>query len=233
MSARVGIKVALLVCCVPLIAVLVVWYLTTLPPTWYEPLPGDDPRVMQAGEQAEMQIVEAFQLIREPGQLWRLRIDEAVLNAWIASRLPEWMEGQFDARFPESLRQPQLHFVSGEIQLATWYGPGPSPSCVFAGFEPEVRDGTLFLRVSRVGLGRVSIPGNPMARVVGYLRSLIPESQIDQEMADQAIATMKGLQGFSSVVPLFDGRTVRIKEVQVNDGNLLLTAETHLAESGD
>lgn len=233
MSARVGIHIALMVCCVPLIAVLVIWYMTTLPPSWYTPLDGDDPVVMSVGEQTEMRLVEAFQLIREPNQLWRVRMDEGAVNAWIASRLPEWMEGQFEAQLPKRLRQPQVNFVPGEIEVATWYGEGDSVSCVVAGFEPEVRDGVLFLRVSSVGLGRVSIPGDPMARVVEYLRTLIPESQIDQEMADQAVATMKGQQGFSSVVPLFDGREVTIKEVTVEEGRLVLTAETHLDQSSD
>ena len=233
MSVRVGINIVLLACSIPLVAVGVIWYLTTLPPSWYQPLAGDDPVVKRAGELGEMQLVEAFQLIREPNELWRIRIDEAVVNAWIAARLPDWMEGQFEARFPESVNQPQLNFVPDEIQLATWFGNTDSPSCVVAGFEPEVRDGELFLRVSSVGLGRISIPGDPMARVIQYLRSAIPEAELDQEMADQAIATMQGQQGFSSMVPLFDGRHVLIRDVVVEDGSLLLTAETQISEVSD
>ena len=96
-----------------------------------------------------------------------------------------------------------------------------------------MRDGELFLRVSSVGLGRISIPGDPMARVIKYLRSAIPEAELDQEMADQAIATMQGQQGFSSIVPLFDGRHVLIRDVVVEDGSLLLTAETQIGELSD
>jgi len=86
LAARLGCAIVLVAC--GAIAALAV--LALIPPAARPALPGD---ALARGEALEQALVAAVTKVRDPaGETWAIAIDPADVNAWLATRLPKWIE---------------------------------------------------------------------------------------------------------------------------------------------
>ncbi|MDP7189803.1 MAG: hypothetical protein QGI74_08055, partial [Phycisphaerales bacterium] len=93
------------------------WWLAGLTPRWYQPTTATDAATSELGETAEYRLVEEFQRIRPPEEIWRLRIREDAINAWLTARLKQWLAGR-GVDWPADTTSPQIHITPTGIEVA-------------------------------------------------------------------------------------------------------------------
>jgi hypothetical protein len=102
---------------------------------------------------------------------------------------------------------------------------------VVVSVAPQLADGVLHARLSRVALGGMTLPGEPLTNLLRIASPLIPRSISTQEIT----SALQQLDGTSPIEPVFklsDGRRVRMLQLRIDDGLLEFTAET-LPEPGE
>ena len=204
-----------------LLAILVLaaigWWLAGLAPHWYQPVEQDNTAALALGETAEYRLVEEFQRIRPTDEVWRLRIPEAAINAWLATRLQQWLSGR-GSDWPAELGSPQVRITPAGITI------GMSADAIggrvgLLTLSPIIADGQLRLRPVG-GVGQLPI-GIPTSLVLPHLA--------DKFDVDNSIAFIHTLlQGKStpSTLDLVDHRTVRLHSVTLEPANCVIQAST-------
>jgi hypothetical protein len=193
------------------------WWLAGLTPGWYQPVQPDNAAALALGETAEYRLVEEFQRIRPTDDVWRLRIPEAAINAWLATRLRQWLAGRGGV-WPQELGSPQVRITPAGITV------GVSADAIggrvgLLTLSPSIADGQLQLRPVG-GVGRLPI-GIPTRLVLPHIA--------DEIDADNSIAFIHTLlQGKStpSTIPLVDHRAVRLHSVTLEPANCVIEAST-------
>jgi hypothetical protein len=193
------------------------WWLAGLTPGWYQPVQPDNAAALALGETAEYRLVEEFQRIRPTDDVWRLRIPEAAINAWLATRLRQWLAGRGGV-WPQELGSPQVRITPAGITV------GVSADAIggrvgLLTLSPSIADGQLQLRPVG-GVGRLPI-GIPTSLVLPHIA--------DEIDADNSIAFIHTLlQGKStpSTIPLVDHRAVRLHSVTLEPANCVIEAST-------
>ena len=193
------------------------WWLAGLTPGWYQPVQPDNAAALALGETAEYRLVEEFQRIRPTDDVWRLRIPEAAINAWLATRLRQWLAGRGGV-WPQELGSPQVRITPAGITV------GVSADAIggrvgLLTLSPSIADGQLQLRPVG-GVGRLPI-GIPTSLVLPHIA--------DEIDADNSIAFIHTLlQGKStpSTIPLVDHRTVHLHSVTLEPANCVIQAST-------
>lgn len=217
-----------------LLAVLVVvlvgiawtWRQARVAPAWYAPPDPADGAVQEFAEKAEYRIVEELHTIREEDEPWDLIVPEAHLNAWFAARLPEWIEHERDVQWPEALGTPQLHMTDGAVDLALPVRVGSANRVITARVRPRVEAGRIALDVQDVGLGRMTIPGEPAAAVADLLERYASGTALDDEQARWLLALVRGEERLEGRIELSDGRVVEVLGVAVQEGVMRLRSRT-------
>jgi hypothetical protein len=193
------------------------WWLAGLTPGWYQPVQPDNAAALALGETAEYRLVEEFQRIRPTDDVWRLRIPEAAINAWLATRLRQWLAGRGGV-WPQELGSPQVRITPAGITV------GVSADAIggrvgLLTLSPSIADGQLQLRPVG-GVGRLPI-GIPTRLVLPHIAD-----EIDANNSIAFIHTL--LQGKStpSTIPLVDHRAVRLHSVTLEPANCVIEAST-------
>ncbi len=206
-----------------LVLTIIAWWLAGLTPHWYAPPALNDEAAQVLGETAEYRLVEEFQKIRPTGEVWRLRIPTNAINAWLATRLPAWLEGRGQT-WPNDLGTPQIHIHAGRITLA-------APAAALGDrtgrlvVQPRVEDDLLQCAVS-AGLGRW-----PIAVPARLLTQHLPTAVT----GDGALASLTSLASGNPIaarIPLVDGRSVDIRDIRIEPGAVVVTAITRPGEGG-
>lgn len=191
--------------------------LASLDPWWYAPVPSDDPAATRLGETAEYRLVEELQKIRPDQALWRLRISDDALNAWLATRLRTWLAGR-GVQWPEDIGTPQAHITTGGITM----GVATSALGDRVGtmtFTPHVHDKLVRFSAS-AGLGRLPVP-IPLR----FVSPVIPEA-LGSSDETEVLRTLVQGDPVVAEVPLIDDRTVTIHDITLEDGAVVLHAST-------
>lgn len=196
------------------------WWLAGLTPAWYRPPDPNNAATAQLGEAAEYRLVEEFQKIRPEDEVWRLRIPEDAINAWLATRLPRWLAGQ-DVQWPAHLGPPQVHITPAGIEVAIASDDfGGRIGRFRAG--PAITGDRLTLESPTLGFGRLPLP--------------LPASWIQQDLQDALAGTddlgflVALLQGdaIDAAIPLVDHRHIRLHLITLEPGACVLKATTVL-----
>ncbi len=140
--------------CLLLLLIITAWIMAGWSPGWFDPLAEDDGPGGQLGEQVEFRLAEELQKIRPPGNVWRLRITDDAINAWLSTRMRPWMSHQPDVTWPESLSRPQVRFrpngIDVGIRVEDLYG---EDRLVILTFHPSIDDSRIRLQPQGVSLG--------------------------------------------------------------------------------
>ncbi len=216
------------------------------------PPKAGDPVVSQRAEQTEYDVLVETQQVRDPGQTWTLTLTDAKINAWLALRLPAWIENNANMRWPKEIGTPQVLIEPDGLSIAVPVTAKGVTRTVVAKVRPEIEkqvtgdasggreadtglasapavtekvDEALSMPLVSVSLGKVWIPGEPLRRVIDSVREAAPEFLNDARV-QQAIEVLAGRATIEPVHRLGDGRVVRITEVQLKRGEIALTART-------
>ncbi|MFO0828182.1 MAG: hypothetical protein U0572_08530 [Phycisphaerales bacterium] len=196
--------------------VLVVGIVLARPPAWWSPIARDDAAANALGEQFENACVSEAHRVRRPGEPWAVRVRDDDANAWLATRLPKWME-----HAGMTAAASQVRFNEGSVEIAADVPDLPSVGVVT--IEPDIANGELRAGHIGVALGRLPLP---FARglVLGPLVASLGSDDAPDEL--KLVAAVLNGRGLPAQFELSDGRVVRLRDIEVHDGELLLEFET-------
>lgn len=209
------------------------YWATHTPPAWYDPPSRDNERVEHVADRFEYRVVEEAQKIRADDATWTVRVREEHLNAWLATRLPQWLAHTHDLAWPAYLHTPQVHLQAEGVSLAVGLGQSDR-RIVMARFMPGIEAGRLRVDVHDLTMGRLPLPGDPTRQLLEQLREArraadqAPQTnQVDDDNIMSVIERL--IAGHASVEPVFtlsDGRRVRLLALEIHDGAIDMTSQT-------
>ncbi len=189
-----------------IIGVTIFFWLLSSPMSWYSHVQSTVPDESVA-EQAEFRLVEELHKIRTEGEIWKLRIQDNAVNAWLTHRFEDWLTHEDSMSLPEGMSSPLIHTTSDGIWLGVVaaYTDGEQPVAVecFALIE----GGNLVLTPRRLRIGKLPLP-------LSFLESMIDEQNVSLELSPQ--------------IELMDERIVTIQALNLEDGAIILTCKTAL-----
>jgi hypothetical protein len=173
---------------------------------------------------------------------WSVALDETDVNAWLAARLPKWVEGQPGMpAWPETMSQLQIRLESGAIRagvrVETETGNAPRNArnadyrFITASFVPVVdADGSLWLTASWVHMGRLPVPAAWVIGDAGASNGILPPELTGRPEAALFVGIAQGEAPFATtpVLALENNRRVRLLGIRVRDGRLELTMRTEV-----
>lgn len=171
------------------------------------------------GETAEYRLVEEFQKIRPADAVWRLRIPEDAINAWLATRLPRWLKGQ-GGSWPTGVGTPQVHITTSGLHISMPH-PALGGRIGTLRVRPAVIDNQIQCAVS-AGVGRlpIAIPATGMNLSNGDASDPTdPLHDLEQLLQGDRVAAL---------IPLVDRRIVTIHDIDLQDGSVVIAATTSL-----
>ncbi len=200
-----------------LAALVVLAVVQVRPPSWWtapKEATAEDERI---GQQLEQGSISELQRVRPNSEPWAIRIHQSDVNAWLAARLPKWCEHAGIT----GIGDVQVHFERGTIEIAAMLPD--FPSVVVAAIPLEVVDGGLRSRSSRVSLGRLPLPF-----ITETILGAVAASLAGSEASAAVTALAPLLRGgdVPAEFALVDGRRVRVRDIEIRDGELLLELET-------
>jgi hypothetical protein len=169
-------------------------WLATAPPRWWSPVTVDAAASDRAAA-FEQAVVAEFTRVRPQEPEWAIRIRESDVNAWLSTRLPQWLASR---ELPDS-GLAQASMTTGSLRLGVQRGP----VVVWGSASPAAASGGGFrLDSAWSGVGRLPVPiASP--QLAGLLQA-----------------------GPDRPIPLPDGRSVRVLDVEVLPGEIRLRLRT-------
>jgi len=178
--------------------------LAALPPVARPTLPVDPEARGAALEQA---LAGELTKIRPPEDEWAIAIDPADINAWLATRLPKWIEHDEQLASLAAAQSVRIAAIDGQLIVEDSVRAGGA-AVVSLPVEPELRDGRLNLAIGTARIGRLPIPGSGSA-----LASLLQE-------------TLEKLASGPAQIRLADRRRVELRAVSCEPRRIALVFAT-------
>ncbi len=205
---------------------LAVWGLSWMAPSWWRPPDPRDRAIAVLADQVEQRLLEEAHKIRPVSETWTIRVREHQVNAWLSVRLPDWIAHEQEARWPEPLGTPQIHFEDEGISVAVEVGAEGRPRFVVVRVVPTIHDDGLRLRLNAVGLGRIPVPGEPVEALLDLLGHAAPVGLLEDPAVAKTLHLLGGRQPLDPTVTLPDGRRVHLLGLRYAAGRLDLTCRT-------
>ncbi len=186
------------------------------PPAWWSPSLSMSDALGRTGERFEQGCVsEIYRIRSEPGP-WAIRLREEDVNAWLAARLPLWCEHVG----VERLGDVQVHFSEDTVEVATT--AADLPSVVVASLRPTVADQRLQPNLGSVRLGRLPVP----FLTEGTVRTVIEAfGRGEGDLRSVLLPLLRG-ESVDTTFTLADRRRLRLRDLEVREGELLMELET-------
>lgn len=208
----------------------VLWRMTWLPPAWWSPLNPVDVQAQAMAESVEYGLVEQAQKVRPEAEApWAVRVKQEQINAWLASRLPQWLAHERDLVWPEQVSSPQVRIepegmtIGVGIEREGWRG---EKRFVSARFLPRVEEGKLMVTLGGVSVGRVTLPGAPATALLKQLEAAAPNATWNREAVSRVVAMLTGGEGIEAMFRLEDGRLVELTDVELEEGAIVMHCVT-------
>ncbi len=187
------------------------------PPSQRPRLPSDP---VGRGEALEQAVAAAVTRVRASGsERWAVAVDTADLNAWLATRLPKWIEHDPGLAEFEPATRLRLGAVDGALVVETPVGPALLGLVGTLHLPVAVveRDGaaSLGISVGRAAVGRLPLPGIDRLDGLG-------------DRARDAVARL-GARREGLRFGLADGRSVEVHAIECAAGRVVVECSTHPA----
>jgi len=243
------------------IGALAVIGLSRTAPAWWPAVKPADPATLAAAEAVENAVISQLSLARqtEPGfnptgpgewrsQTWSVSLSEADANAWLACRLPQWLQNREEVAWPSEVGVVQVSFEEGLVRIGALVGPNPAGppggggvagrrggggadrQVLGASLVPVLRgDGSLWVSARAFQAGRITIPAAwALRRVSDPSAPLIPAGTRELPQAHAVLAALAGSvpAAAKATVRLDGGRRVRLLKIVPRDGRIELTFRT-------
>ena len=187
----------------------IIFWLSWQPQSWYAPPNYSNSEVKTLADRAEYRLNEEFHKIRKEEDVWRLRITDEAMNAWLSGRLEGWLTHDQEIELPPEIDQPQVHVKPDGIWFAAMvHIDGSDLRPVAIQLWVSVDNGMVAIEPVAIRIGKVPIP-------------VVVFTEIAQEMQLKA-------EDIEPIVPLMDDREVAIESIVLEEGALVLTCRTLL-----
>ena len=190
------------------------WFVSWLswqPQSWYAPPDFSKPEVAKLADRAEYRLNEEFHKVRPVEDIWKLRITDEAINAWLAGRLEGWLTHDQDIELPSELHNPQVHTTQSGLWFAAMIElENASPRPLALQLRVWIDGGELFVEPIAIRLGKIPIPVLIFERVISELHEKI--------------------SGVEAIAPLMDDRVVEIHAIEFEEGAIVLTCQTQLPQ---
>ncbi len=184
------------------------------PPTWFKPVPPSE-AVKERGWTVERRLAEEFSKIRNEEPVWAVRVTEADLNAWLADRLRPWVEHR--GAWPEAIGATQVRLADGKVSLAVELVDLGSVAVLEAEPVASPEDGSVTLRWTSAGFGRLRLPW-PDAGV----RSAVLDRLLAGEAGSAELSALLDGLSLPGAFDLPDGRRVSLLDAEIGDGEAVV-----------
>ncbi|MDZ4756488.1 MAG: hypothetical protein SGJ11_18605 [Phycisphaerae bacterium] len=201
-----------------LVAIAVVILLFQMrPPEWWTPEDSLSPERTQLSERFEQASVSELHRVRTTSRPWAVRVRESEVNAWLDARLPLWLE-HIGA---EPLGDVRVHFLPGAVEIGVTLEDVPGVAVIT--LRPEVTQDTLRPGLGPLRIGRLPVPFATDAAIGGMLAAL---DNADASEEVKALLPLLRSRDVPSKFELMDGRIVRLRDLEMREGELILEFET-------
>jgi hypothetical protein len=191
------------------LAIGIVSWLSWQPQSWYAPPDYSQPEIKILADRSEYRLNEEFHKVRPVDDIWRIRITDESMNAWLSGRLEGWLTHDRDIELPPELHGLQVHMTVEGIWLAAMVEfDSDSPRPIALQLWAWIDEGNLFIEPIAIRLGKVPIPMSLFKSAISGLHEKTNEVE--------------------AIVPLMDDREVEIQAITLENGALVLTCQTHL-----
>lgn len=212
-------------------ALLMVAWMTTMRPSWWPQLDAESAPTVDLAERVEHGVVRVCSQVRPDADgndpyasaVWTLRMTEDEANAWLAARLPRWIESrQGEWPWVRSIGRVRVRFEPdglriGAEMLAEATGGDMRVMSVKGALAVDDA-GKVLVSNASVSVGRVTVPA-------GAIEMLMPDLAREQGILLRALAG-KGPLLERAELKLEDGRRVRVVGVRVSGGAIELDCVT-------
>jgi hypothetical protein len=195
----------------------IAWRRSWQTPEWWVPattIEGAGAPASRAatGEAVEQRVVNEGHRVRNAAA-WDLTLGEPEVNAWLGTRLFEWMASRTPpVSLGAGVREVRVMMREGRLTVAARLD---LDRVVAVSVAPAMdADARLVLRLTSASVGRLGVP------VSWAARALEPASRAGLAVEGGAIVVPEPR------IVLADGRRVRIEEVQVIEGSLRVRCRT-------
>jgi hypothetical protein len=197
--------------------------MTWIAPAWYAPPAAHDAAASELADRVEYGLIQQAQKVREPQEeTWTLRIRQDQINAWLATRLRKWIEHE-GGSWPARLGTPQVEIDGGALSIAVPVLHNSSPRFIVARILPEIENQRLQLKLDRVALGRISLPGEPVANLLKLIGDASPR---DTPQIENILGALEQRDAIDPRFRLSDGRRIELLKLRLGDGLIDITAKT-------
>lgn len=204
-----------------LCAAAVVILVQLRPPAWWTPSPTVDDALDRVGERFEQGWASEISRIRPDTAPWAVRVGEDEVNAWLTARLPLWCAHVG----VEPIGDVRVHLADEVIEVAAMLPD--LPALVVASLRPTVTGGRLDPGLGTTCLGRLPVP----FLTEGAMRSAVEQlGSGDDDLRAVLLPALRG-ESVDATFELVDHRRVRLRDIEVREGELLMEFETLPAES--
>jgi hypothetical protein len=205
---------------------LALWWPSRLRPTWWRPAPVTVQSRAVAG-QLEQGVVAEVQRVRTSPDPWGMQLEEEQINNWLAARLRPWVEHHDPEAWPEPLSAVRVRCLDGAIEVGAEY----DGRVYSIRATPHSTGEGVRVELGRLWVGRLPTPAADGARAL--LEQLDPAAlEALRSRPDLApwIEALLDSQPITPELPLVDGRTVRLLDVKVVPGRVLIRCATSPAD---
>jgi len=201
-------------------------------PAWWHP---PDPRhkgVAERAESLESLIADELSRADRPGTLadtgrwssepWTLRVTDLEASSWLNARLARWAENRIeDFHWPSEFESLQVSFTRGSVRVGVRVRLRDASRVFWAELAPEVRDdSSIWLRRGWIYAGNLPLPAAMLARMgTAALTTDAPRQLISALLGDAPLLR-------EPVIRLGDGRSVRVRAIELRPGEVILTCTT-------
>ncbi len=190
-----------------IIGVTIFFWLLSSPMSWYSNTHANI-KSEEVAEQAEFRLIEEFHKIRPKEGLWKLRIQDAAVNAWLTHRFEDWLTHGDSMALPEGLSSPLVRTTPAGVWVGVMgkYPEGEQPVAIEC--KAVIEGGKVVLTPMHLRLGKLPLP-------LSFLESIIDDQEtVSLELNPQ--------------IELTDERVVTIQALNLEDGAIILTCKTAL-----
>ena len=189
--------------------IAIVAWLSLQPQSWYVPLDHSQPEVAKLAERSEYRLNEEFHKVRSVEEVWKIRLNDTFMNAWIATRLEDWLTHDQDFELPSELHNPHIHVTPSGV----WIGAmveidKEEPRPIAVQIQIQVTNGMLLAEPIALRLGKIPLPISVFLQVI-----------------DDGQGEVFAVEAFA---PLMDDREVEILSILFEEGSLVLECQTRL-----
>ncbi|MSR44016.1 MAG: hypothetical protein EXS15_01470 [Phycisphaerales bacterium] len=149
------------------------WILSQcVPPSWINAQKlRDDPESVARARDLEQNLAAAIARVRPKDEPWAIRIRDLDINAWVATRLPQWIDHDPTLAWPVDGAQAQVHFGAGTATISI-----AAQDRIYSGsFTTTVTQRGIIVLPGWGAIGRLPIPGGA-SMVTRWLKGAAAES---------------------------------------------------------